>query len=71
MKYLADRFFPVRKVPCSAKDLFIDNLEWEDDEDEGEEKRSGRRGMTVKDVYKMEVLGGNAHKDNEIETFFN
>jgi hypothetical protein len=36
MKYIADRFFPVRKMPCSAKDLFIDNVEWmEDEENDG------------------------------------
>jgi len=28
MKYIADRFFPIRKMPCSAKDLFNDNFEW-------------------------------------------
>jgi hypothetical protein len=28
MKYIADRFFPVRKMPCSAKDLFNDHTEW-------------------------------------------
>lgn len=33
MKYIADRFFPVRKIPCSAKDLFNDHLEWVDDEE--------------------------------------
>ena len=26
MKYIADRFFPVRKMPCSAKDLFNDHV---------------------------------------------
>ena len=31
MKYISDRFFPVRKMPCSAKDLFNDHLEWADD----------------------------------------
>jgi len=31
MKYIADRFFPVRKMPCSAKDLFNDHTEWADD----------------------------------------
>jgi len=32
MKYIADRFFPVRKMPCSAKDLFNDHTEWMEDE---------------------------------------
>lgn len=32
MKYIADRFFPVRKMPCSAKDLFSDQIEWMEDE---------------------------------------
>ena len=31
-KYIADRFFPIRKTPCSAKDLFNDHLEWMEDE---------------------------------------
>lgn len=74
MKYISDRFFPVRKMPCSAKDLFNDHLEWmedEENEDQGE-KRSEKRGMTVKDVYKMGVLGdGHLFKDNDIETFSN
>jgi hypothetical protein len=25
MKYISDRFFPLRKMPCSAKDLFNDH----------------------------------------------
>lgn len=33
MKYISDRFFPVRKMPCSAKDLFNDHLEWMEDEE--------------------------------------
>jgi hypothetical protein len=31
MKYIADRFFPIRKTPCSAKDLFNDHVEWMQD----------------------------------------
>jgi hypothetical protein len=74
MKYIADRFFPVRKMPCSAKDLFNDHVEWmEDEENEDQsEKRSERRGLTVRDVYKMGVLGeGHLFKDPDIETFSN
>ena len=73
-KYIADRFFPVRKMPCSAKDLFNDHLEWMEDEENDDEagKRSEKRGMTVQDVYKMGVLGeGNPFKDHDIETFSN
>ena len=69
MKYIADRFFPVRKMPCSAKDLFNDHLEWAEDEENEDEsvKRSEKRGMTVGDVYKMGVLGeGNLFKDRGI-----
>lgn len=69
MKYIADRFFPVRKMPCSAKDLFNDHMEWIEDEENEDEtaKRSERRGMTVKDVYKMGVLGeGNLFRDHDI-----
>jgi hypothetical protein len=74
MRYIADRFFPVRKMPCSAKDLFNDHFEWmEDEENEGEaSKTQEQRSMTVKDVYKMEVLGdSNPHRDTDIETFSN
>lgn len=74
MKYIADRFFPVRKMPCSAKDLFNDNMEWmEDEENDGDSgRKSEKRGMTVKDVYKMEVLGeGHLSRDPDIESFCN
>ena len=74
MKYIADRFFPIRKTPCSAKDLFNDHLEWMEDEENEDEtvKRSEKRGMTVKDVYKMGVLGeGNPFRDQGIESFSN
>jgi hypothetical protein len=74
MKYIGDRFFPVRKMPCSAKDLFNDHCEWmEDEENEADTPtRSEKRGMTVRDVYKTEVLGdGTLFKDNDIETFSN
>lgn len=73
MKYLSDRFFPVRKLPCSAKDLFNDNVEWMVDEDAevNSSKKDERRGMTVQEVYKMEVLGETAHHDGEIESFYN
>lgn len=42
MKYIGDRFFPVRKMPCSAKDLFNDHVEWIEDEENDSEvtKRS-------------------------------
>lgn len=74
MKYIGDRFFPVRKMPCSAKDLFNDHTEWmEDEENEADSpKRHDKRGMTVRDVYKMEVLGdGSAFRDHDIDTFSN
>jgi hypothetical protein len=74
MKYIGDRFFPVRKMPCSAKDLFNDHTEWmEDEENEADSpKRTDKRGMTVRDVYKMEVLGdGSAFRDHDISTFSN
>jgi hypothetical protein len=32
-KYLSDRFLPVRKMPCSAKELFNDKVEWLEDEE--------------------------------------
>ena len=36
VKYLSDRFLPVRKMPCSAKELFNDKVEWmEEEENEG------------------------------------
>ncbi len=31
MKYIADRFLPIRKTPCSAKELFNDQIEWMED----------------------------------------
>ena len=74
MKYISDRCFPVRKMPCSAKDLFNDHCEWmEDEENEADSThRTEKRGMTVRDVYKMEVLGdGSIFKDNDIDTFSN
>ena len=72
--YLSDRFFPVRKMPCSAKELFNDKVEWMEEEEKEGENSGGkdRKGLTVKDFYKMEVLGnGAANRDNEIETFSN
>lgn len=74
MKYIGDRFFPVRKMPCSAKDLFNDHVEWMDEEQNESQagKRHQKRGMTVKDVYKMQVLGeGNLFRDTQIDTFSN
>ena len=74
MKYIADRFFPVRKMPCSAKDLFNDHLQWIEDQENQDQsrKKSEKRGMTLKDVYKMGVLGqGNHFRDHDIETFSN
>lgn len=55
MKYISDRFFPLRKMPCSAKDLFNDHCEWMSDGENEDSKAP--RGMTVRDVYKAEVLG--------------
>jgi hypothetical protein len=45
----------------------------EDEENEGESsKRNDKRGMTVRDVYKMEVLGeGHLSRDHDIESFSN
>ena len=32
VKYLSDRFLPLRKMTCSAKELFNDKIEWIEEE---------------------------------------
>lgn len=47
----------MRKMPNSAKDLYNEHIEWMDEDEECLSPRKERRGMTVTDIYKMEVLG--------------
>lgn len=48
----------MRKMPMSAKDLYNEQIDWMEDEEEcASPVRTEKRGITVTDIYKMEVLG--------------
>lgn len=63
---ISDRFLPLRKNPASSKNLVMDD-------DELEEEHSEKKGISVTDLLKMEVLGQDCQwqKEGGIQSFSN
>jgi cell division cycle 20-like protein 1 (cofactor of APC complex) len=70
-KGASDRYLPLRKTPGSSRDLYLDSLDSRDDEDAVQ--KTDRKGWSVVDVYKAEVLGEGRRncKDTDIQCFIN
>ena len=69
-KIVSDRHIPLRKLPKSAKELYAECRDWDEEETA---MQNEKKGFTVADMFKMEVLGEGTHnnKDSEIQSFSN
>lgn len=51
---MSDRYLPLRKTPGSSKDLHLDFIEWKEEQTT---HKNEKKGMSVVDFYRTEVLG--------------
>ena len=61
-KGISDRYLPIRKGPKSAKEIYLDVTDWGDDE--MPYNRNDKKGYTVVDIYKCEVLGEDMNRNH-------